>query len=51
MGGLERWPLLPPPNAASGCADCITCTEVDVWKKCTELMNVATQFLQILTLV
>jgi len=24
--------------------DCITCTEVHVWKKCAELMSVATQF-------
>jgi hypothetical protein len=26
------------------CIDCINCTAVDDWKKCTEVMTVATEF-------
>jgi len=26
------------------CFDCINCTAVDGWKKCTEVMAVATQY-------
>ena len=28
------------------CIDCINCTAVDKWKKCTKLMAVATQFVE-----
>jgi hypothetical protein len=28
------------------CIDCINCTAVDGWKKCTEGMTVATEFVQ-----